>query len=307
MRNCIGLIIIIISIDILYLIFSLLIGYPLFPYPFDVLILIWISIMVATQLLFKKFHKHKERAQNIYLNNEQFTLKLEVQRKLTHLFILGLIFVHLGLGVLVYKMINDTLTLADALNTNFWGVSVVDFPAQYENWSIAIFGTFCAFLLLMIPEIFRIFSNDDYMFYPVEHMMRDKERYMPTASVSLSLASLVPVIAIAHLEISISAITIAIIGDAFASIVGRRYGKHKIKFFPSKSYEGLAGGMFFGFLAGFGVLIITIDVITSLLLALVGSIILGLIDLPHVQISDNILNPIIIGIGMYILAIIIYF
>jgi len=144
------------------------------------------------------------------------------------------------------------------------------------------------------------------MLYRVEALMREKERYMPGASISLALASLIPVIAIAHLEISISAIVIAIIGDAFASIVGRKYGKHKIKFFPSKSYEGLVGGMVFGFLASLGVLLLTIDLIPSIILALTGAIVLGLIDLPNVQISDNILNPILIGLGMYIVAVIVY-
>ena len=64
--------------------------------------------------------------------------------------------------------------------------------------------------------------------------------------------------------------------------------------------------MVFGFLAGFGVLILTIDLIPSIILALAGVIILGLIDLPNIQISDNILNPILIGIGMYIVALIVY-
>ena len=274
---------------------------------FDVLILIWVVIIVSIQLLFKKFHKPKKRDPNIYLSTEDFTLKLEVQRKITHLFILGLVFVYLGLGVLVYKMVNNFIALSEELNTNFWGITVVNFPAQYENWSIAIFGTFCAFLLLVIPELYRLFSNDNYMFYKVEKLLREKERIMPTASVSLSLACLIPIISITHLEISISAITIAIIGDAFASIVGRKYGNHKIKFFPSKSYEGLVGGMIFGFLAGLGVLLITIDLSRSVLLALVGAIILGIMDLPNLQISDNISNPIIIGIGMYIFALIINF
>ena len=45
-RNSIALIIVVITVDILYLTFSILIGYPLFPYPFDALILIWIGVSI---------------------------------------------------------------------------------------------------------------------------------------------------------------------------------------------------------------------------------------------------------------------
>ena len=186
--------------NVLYLIFSLVIGYPSFPYPFDVLILMWIGILFSIQLLFKKFHRPKPKRENIYRKSEDFTLTDEIQRKVTHLFILGLVFVYLGLGTLVYGMINTLISIADSLGTNFWGIPRVDFPVVYENWSTAIFGTFCAFLLMVIPEMFRLFSNENYMLYRVEALMREKERHMPGAAISLSCASLIPVISITYID-----------------------------------------------------------------------------------------------------------
>jgi len=305
-RNSICCIIIIITFDFLYVIYSLLLGYPIIPYPFDALMLIWVGMILSAQLLFKKFHKKTELPSVEYISPEDFTLKLEIKRKITHTVILLLIAVYLGFGYLVYDFIDNTIHISEDFNFNIWGITELDFPREHSIWMVSIFGVFGAIILIIIPEIFRIFSPEDYMLYRVTELMREKEQYGIGAPLALSMGALVPVLAIPYVEISMAAIAIAVLGDAAASLVGRKYGKHKISSFPSKSYEGLFGGVIIGFVFGFLVLIFTVNVFVSLLLALIGAILLGLIDLSNLKISDNILNPIIIAFGIFLFSLVFY-
>jgi len=85
-------------------------------------------------------------------------------------------------------------------------------------------------------------------------------------------------------------ICIAVFSDMFAALIGRKWGKHKWKIVPGKSYEGSLAGFIVGF--------ITAMIFVGPLLALVGSLIFVFTDiaLDKVKICDNALNPILISI-----------
>jgi len=87
---------------------------------------------------------------------------------------------------------------------------------------------------------------------------------------------------------------IATIGDAAASIVGLKYGKHN---FPKKSGKTIEGYIA-GFLASLGVSFLALwgfeshlEMIKILILSFSGAVMYLIIDLLSLKIDDNILNP----------------
>ncbi len=101
-------------------------------------------------------------------------------------------------------------------------------------------------------------------------------------------------------------VTVALVeslADAMASIIGKRFGKHKIKACPHKSWEGLFGGGITAFLMtllGF-VLAPWWSVVSwpqVLMLATGNALVFAAIDVFSKRIMDNILNPLLIGAFM---------
>jgi len=296
--NSLGLIAVVILFLGFYVYNSLMEGFPLVPYPFDVLMLGWAGVIFAVQLGFRRFHKSTHPPPEGYIAKEQFTIRREVARKLTHSAILLLITVPLGVGAAVYAFIDALIKSAIALNVSIWGIPGLTFPASHANWLAALFGTLGAFFLLAIPEIFRLFDPQAYLLAPSVALMRASEQTSPSAPVLLTLTALVPLAAVSNLSLPLGALTIAVVGDAFASICGVRYGRHKISFFPAKSYEGLIAGMCSGFVAGVLVLLLGYSIVPAVILALIGCLVLGAVDLLKIPISDNLLGPILITVGM---------
>ncbi len=85
-------------------------------------------------------------------------------------------------------------------------------------------------------------------------------------------------------------ICISVFSDMFAALIGRKWGKHKWKIIPGKSYEGSLAGFLIGFF--------TAIFFVGWFLALIGALIFIFTDiaLDKVNISDNALNPILIAI-----------
>jgi dolichol kinase len=300
--NSLGLVAAVILFLGFYIFNSVLEGFPLIPYPFDVLMLGWAGAIFAVQLAFRRWSKTTRQPPEGYVPKEQFTMRRELARKLSHAAILLLIAIPLGVGAAVYTFINALIQGAIALHVSIWGIPGLTFPASHANWLAALFGTLGAFFLLAIPEIFRLFDPQKYLLAPAISLMRASEQASPSAPVILTLAALVPLAAISNIVLPLAALTIAVVGDALASICGRLYGRHKIGFFPAKSYEGLIAGMCSGFVAGFLVLLLGYGIVPAVVLALAGSLVLGGVDLLKISISDNFLNPVLIPLGMFAVA-----
>ena len=133
--------------------------------------------------------------------------------------------------------------------------------------------------------------------------MREGEKHNVSAAIQLSIASSVILLILPDIGISMAAITISVIGDAFASLFGRKFHKHTISIHPAKSYEGTLGGMLCGFISGVIILIFSINIFSTLALALIGTLIFGVIDIVDIKVSDNLLNPIVVGLCMYFFSI----
>jgi dolichol kinase len=99
--------------------------------------------------------------------------------------------------------------------------------------------------------------------------------------------------------------------DAIAALIGKKFGKHKFKKNSKKTLEGLLAGGFMTFLI---VLIISLiyrnllpqnlAFIKIFLMAIVSTFIFMLIDGFATDINDNILNPILSGLGLWIILLI---
>ena len=94
--------------------------------------------------------------------------------------------------------------------------------------------------------------------------------------------------------------------DAVACIVGKKYGKHSLKTNLKKTIEGFIAGGLTTFIIVFLIslvyspwMVVTIEKI--ILMSLVATLLFLLVDAYTKNISDNILNPILTGFGMWII------
>ena len=132
--------------------------------------------------------------------------------------------------------------------------------------------------------------------------LKENEIYEFTKSTALALA-FVPIFLFPFGVFAASAL-IAVIGDAAASLFGLKYGKRN---FPKKSGKTIVGYIA-GFLASFGISILTIGVFEShlemvkiLILSFGGAFMFLIIDIWSPRIDDNILNPICCAIAIGVL------
>ena len=92
-----------------------------------------------------------------------------------------------------------------------------------------------------------------------------------------------------NMAIADSGILMLIIGDSASTIVGRRFGRHKLPFKDLKSFEGSIAFLVVGFLSALTLL--------PLLPALIGALV-GAITEAYSPIDDNIPVPIISALAM---------
>ena len=100
------------------------------------------------------------------------------------------------------------------------------------TWTLWFF--IAAFLLLIIPDIFRIYNRKYSLFSVVyKRVIRLKELYAVGPQIYLVLGCTVVFLFVVLGYISpmaaIAGMLIAAFGDAAAAIIGRRYGTHKFK------------------------------------------------------------------------------
>lgn len=301
--SCAGLLI---FIFVYYLTVSI-ISIPVVVYPFNVLMLLWIAGVIAIQgvnALYKnKFDGKTKNGMNSpkFIKNKDFTFIHEIKRKSTHLVGLLLIACYFWISIPVFNLVQQLIIFAETLNANIWGMVSIPIAPNYIPQMISIFAIFCAGYLITVPDIFRIFNFRGAIFKRFSKVMRGKERNAVGPHVCLMIGSLIPMILVPNYLISIAGIIIAVFSDAMASLVGRKFGKHKLPFAKrtGKTYEGLLGGFLTAFLLPIPVLLWGFNVGISLILALTGAIVVSIIDIITPLVTDNILNPIFASFTMY--------
>lgn len=90
-----------------------------------------------------------------------------------------------------------------------------------------------------------------------------------------------------------ASIIILALGDSFSTLIGKRYGRHKIFYSPDKSVEGSIGGFIPAFI-GAGIFV-------SPEVALLGALVGMAVESLSLKIDDNITIPVISGFFMFLL------
>ncbi|NVM16462.1 MAG: hypothetical protein HWN80_02010 [Candidatus Lokiarchaeota archaeon] len=217
--------------------------------------------------------------------------KSEFGRKFLHLFTTFVILFFWSLGTVL-----DNLGILNQWNLDNY---------SFSHWLIITIG-FGFVIMFQVADLARL--NKFYMLPNwAKHWflsMRPEELNTFVASTPLVL-SLIPFI-FAPFPILASVALITTGADAAACLIGKKYGTHRLKKDSKKTVEGFITGGVSTFLIVIIILILyhvwmPISLIKILLMAIVSTILFLLVDFFGNHVSDNILNPILTGFGMWLI------
>jgi dolichol kinase len=218
-------------------------------------------------------------------------LRSEFGRKILHLFTCSIIFVFWSLGTIL-----DGLGLLSSLSLDVY---------SFSFWWIVNIGL--GFVIMFhIADLARL-----NFFYSLPNWakkwylsMRKEELDTFLASTPLVL-SFVPFVFVPF-PIFAAVALITTVADAMACVIGKKFGRHHYRSNPKKTIEGsIAGG-----LTCFGIVIIVmqlydawiaLNVFQLFLMAIASTLIFLVVDIYVKKISDNILNPILSGVVMWLI------
>jgi dolichol kinase len=289
-------------------IYDLIIG--LFPWPFGPLFLIISLIIITLQILFvfirKKQLKKIPTESSSYkgISNENFSSKQEFLRKMFHLagilVPIGYYWVFPLINGLVIKSLNTTG--GRAFYEFLWdNVEYYPFLLNDLNTSgeLMYFTLWCVLIFAIVYDFVRIFTRPEYSIFRrlLKSVLREKEVISVGPQVLLVLGALTsffgPTLGWYSYEIAVSATLTACIADGLVAVLGKRFGKHKIRVFngEEKSIEGFAIGFISSYLCSM--------IIIGPFYALFAAIIFVLLDVFSFHIADNLLNPILLALGVW--------
>ena len=303
-----------------------------FPYPYNGFMVWWIGINLLINLVFfslikkdvekmrienevpslkgeKKsiLRRYVERMTKENPYKEDIPFKMELIRKSFHLTGFLLLIAYFGFFMLfpvtliisdsVIVLINDIKPAYEFL----WGdialfpYSPGEFQAIIDLTMMALIG---ALMFAIISDLIRVIWGPEYSVFNflTKSMLRNKEKnamgpqiYIITGfvfSYMLYMAGLINIL------VFFSGVLIACLSDAAAALIGKKYGKHKVKVMSkeTKSIEGFLAGVIISYLIGL--------ILIGPIYAIIGAIIFFMTDYFPRVIADNILNPIFIPIGI---------
>ncbi|KKK43842.1 hypothetical protein LCGC14_3167880, partial [marine sediment metagenome] len=264
------------------------------------IIMIEMSFWVITLLYNGRISKNNptimaERDYNKYCEelNENWVddLRSELGRKFLHLFAGLIIFLFWTIGLIL-----DDLGILGQIGLDNY---------SFALWVIITIG-FGFVVMVQIGDLTRL--NKFYMLPKWSktwyRSMRPDEHETFTAATPLAL-SFIPFI-LAPFPIFGSVVLITVGADAAACVIGKKFGKHPLKKNSNKTVEGFIAGGVSTFII---VLLIStlyypwmpIKIQKILIMGIIATILFLLIDAFTKNISDNILNPLLTGFGMWII------
>ncbi|UCD01559.1 MAG: phosphatidate cytidylyltransferase [Promethearchaeota archaeon] len=224
-------------------------------------------------------------------NNWKDDLKSELGRKLLHLFTCFVIFFFWTLGTILNNLGILSQWGLDNYSFSFWLIITIGygFVIMFQIADLTRLNKF-----YMIPKWAKRWYMD----------MKQCELYTFVASTPLVLSFTPFLFAPFPIFAAVALITTG--ADAVACIIGKKYGKHSLKTNSEKTVEGFIAGGLTTFVI---VLIVSllyhpwmpVSIEKILLMSFIASLLFLLIDAFTKNISDNILNPILTGFGMWII------
>lgn len=168
------------------------------------------------------------------------------------------------------------------------GISV---PISYYFFGreIALLLSSSALILFLVLEYIRVRAHSIFpLSRTVEAIQRRKEIVAIAANVYYCVAAVISIYFFGELP-AIAGLTIALISDAAAALVGVSLGRHRLK--SGKSVEGTLGG-------AVSALVISLLIGLNMLTALALSAIFCLVDIKDLGLDDNFIMPVLMVIAV---------
>ena len=263
-------------------------------------LIVWTGEFIYNAVISKKdpklmaardYDKYRDQVMQTWVDD----LKGEFGRKILHLFTVAVIFVFWTIGTIL-----DSNGFLDSVGLDNY---------SFSYWWIVTVG-FAFVIMFAIADLVRL--NKSYMLPNWARnwylSMRPEELDTFIASTPLVLA-LVPFL-FAPFPILGTVGLITTVADGLACIIGKKYGKHPLRKNSEKTIEGFIAGASSTFLIAVVMMIlyqawIPASLFKIFLMAFVAMILFMLVDMFISRISDNILNPILTGFGMWLIYILV--
>ncbi|MHA1265045.1 MAG: hypothetical protein ACTSRS_07385 [Candidatus Helarchaeota archaeon] len=293
------------------------------------LTLFTVGAYILKEMKSKRYQTNALQEADKYLKTYS-KLDLEISRKIYHVVIIVVLIGYLFVGKLVMDVIYQFTFLGlpttpglppgqDLYNIviNAPNTGLLDFRAGHLLLLMAVGWIM---IILLFTDVVRI---KKYRYYPIKMLTkvyRDKERLVLAPHIYLTtgiffivvFSSMIDLLMNTPVGLSYSAqivtitIMVSALADAVATIVGVTKGKRHIRG-GKKTWEGWIAGFVSAILLGllsFCALmpIYGGDIGVGILMACVSAVVFGVIDYFSPPISDNILNPIAIGLALWGIA-----
>jgi len=262
--------------------------------------IVWFCVISYVFIVCKKnpslkIEKSHEIFKKYFTQNWNYDFRKDIERKIIHIIPIGVIFIIWTIG--------NILNVFGVLTQ--WNIDVY----SYCYWIIITIG-FGFVLMVAIGDILKIYKT--YLlpkwaisWYRKSMIADEVETYVSSTPLVLCF---VPFI-FAPFPIFASVALITTVSDAAASLIGKKYGKHKIFEQSKKTFEGFIAGFTSTFLIVVLIAFIyhsfmPVNLGTILIMATVAAFLFLIIDIFSKHISDNILNPILIGFGIWAIVLI---
>jgi dolichol kinase len=308
-----------------------------FPYPYNGFIVWWIGIVLGVNLTFsmfinweiKKIQSEMRKSTNLKNPNqkksyirkfleinikknpyqESISLNMEAVRKSFHLTGILILLCFFGFFFIppIAQMVNDNVLSyskeTESLYNALWG-DLKDYPYEKGDFQAVIditgFTLICSLIFMIVPDLIRILWGPEYSILNLltKAVLRNKEFNSLGPQIFLLTGIIFSytlyMIGFIHFLVVFTGISIACFSDGLAAVVGRFYGKHKTHCIGGniKSIEGFIAGTSSAFIIGL--------ILLGPIYAIIAAFIFFLLDYFPSVIADNILNPILIIIGIKI-------
>ncbi len=246
----------------------------------------------------KRDLKEKPWKEDYSLFSDVLPFKYELYRKLTHLVVLGIVFFYFTLGFLVQNIFVYVLEFCpDIISEIFFSIYNIEANKMIFTQYLVVFLVGVSIIGMLSADFIRILRPDIYPLKPVNRILRKKERHMrlgPHISMGIGCFSIIILYGmfqpVGPLVICTS-MTMSIFADMTANLVGKKFGRKKIRN-TKKTYEGLFAGMIVAFVSGVITLLLLRQIymlkpVSLILIPFIGAIIIGLIDFLDLEVDDN--------------------
>jgi len=239
--------------------------------------------------------------------HDQISIKMEGIRKTFHLFGFLIPLAYFGFFIIppITLLVSDGVYLFAHQSTElyypFWGdlsaypYTMNDFQAIVD---LTMFALIATLVFAIVSDLIRVLLGAEYSIYSLltRAVLRNKEFNAMGPQIQLLCGSIFAywlyTLDLIQISAAMAGILIACLSDAAAALIGRRYGKHKVKCIGGdiKSIEGFIAGVGSAYLIGL--------FCVGPFYALIAALIFFLLDYFPIVIADNILNPIAISVGL---------